>query len=710
MDTQEILSKIAKLKKAVESESDSDVKASYNKKIAALEAQVADAEAKVEKKEEKAAAEEKKTLSDADEKIKKLEKALASESDPDVKARYQKKLNELKGTIQVVKEEIKEEKKEIAEQKKEIKQAVKEVKSVQKEVRKTAIKKVAAKKVERKKIDTKKTKRKEKLNRVLSDLDALIEKNKKLKSKYGSGYKGTGKPTDLERDANRKAKPFGYRFVGKYDYRVPTEIQIKRGLKRGTIDYEARPNRADVNPSKKIKLALGGTVLSDAFASESLREELESKMKKGDPIVSFAYTDYGGSFGDKVAIEYFKENHPKNIVFENTGYGGQNGIVFGEPAKEFLKESKNYLLGYEDMESFYYEMVSEQEVKDFKMFLSDIKNKYIVKKDALNWLTENKGGYYSMEPNGLDFSYEDLEKELEQEGLIKRKMADGGMMDSGGMMAKGGTITSDQLKKIQRKFDLNEDKNYHSENVVLLADAFGSEQDKMEAKRILALHKKEGSLSSENGKKRRDLSIKLFKAWDKEREKSGLMADGGMMGQGYDDREDERLGMRHGKMYDKDLKSTHARRDDARFEERADGGMMDDGGMMRRGGRTKAAIAADKRYKALKAGKRVSENGNVYYESRENHSDVNRRNKLEDGGMMKKGGKVGSSKEDKARFAKPAGWRWKEEALTKRIIERKQLSMSPSKKMRDKYPDLVYYEDRLNKADKKPTRTSADSI
>ena len=72
--------------------------------------------------------------------------------------------------------------------------------------------------------------------------------------------------------------------------------------------------------------------------------------------------------------------------------------------------------------------------------------------------------------------------------------------------------------------------------------------------------------------------------------------------------------------------------------------------------------------------------------------------------------KVGKSIQDKHRFAKPAGWRWKEEAYQKRIIERKQLAMSPSKKMRDKYPDLVYYEDRLNKADVKPTRTSADSI
>jgi hypothetical protein len=72
--------------------------------------------------------------------------------------------------------------------------------------------------------------------------------------------------------------------------------------------------------------------------------------------------------------------------------------------------------------------------------------------------------------------------------------------------------------------------------------------------------------------------------------------------------------------------------------------------------------------------------------------------------QMAKGGRVGHSKEDKARFAKPAGWRWKEIAVTKRIIERKQLSMQPSKKMRDKYPDYVYYEDRLNKADKKPSR------
>jgi len=468
MDIQEILNKIEKLKKAYDSDSDETARAAYSKRIAALQAQIAEEEQKIDKKEEKASTEEKKTINEVEEKIKKLEKALASETDPDTKARYQKAIDKYKGSVQEIKTEIKEEKKEIAEQKKEIKESVEEVKKLIKQVKKGEPVKVRKQPIKKAapvmpKIEEKKKERKKKLKSVISDLDALIEKNKKLKSKYGAAYKKTGKPTDIEKDAKRQAKPFGYRFKGKHDYRVPTEAQIRRGLKRGTIDYEGRPNRADVYVKRKVKLE--------------------------------------------------------------------------------------------------------------------------------------------------------------------------------------------------------------------------------------------------------------------------------------------------------------------------DGGMADGGEMMKRGGRTKAELAADKRYKALKAGKRVSEDGNVYYESRPNRSDVSRKDKLENGGMMAKGGsvpewlvditaedgrthewrghaksedeallkaekeagfesvesginmltdengkkieykkggkvkkKVGNSKEDKSRFAKPAGWRWKEEALDRKIIKRAQLSMQPSKKMRDKYPDLVYYEDRLNKADKKPTRTSAPSV
>jgi hypothetical protein len=92
-------------------------------------------------------------------------------------------------------------------------------------------------------------------------------------------------------------------------------------------------------------------------------------------------------------------------------------------------------------------------------------------------------------------------------------------------MAKGG-MTKDELEEIEKEYLDNEDNNYHSENVVLLAKHFGNEADLKEAKRILELHEKEGHLSSENGKKRRDLHLKLIKKWDSVKEQK--MADGGV--------------------------------------------------------------------------------------------------------------------------------------------------------------------------------------
>lgn len=99
----------------------------------------------------------------------------------------------------------------------------------------------------------------------------------------------------------------------------------------------------------------------------------------------------------------------------------------------------------------------------------------------------------------------------------------------GGYMAMGG-----ELNSIKEEYLKNEDENAHSENVVLLAKHFGTKEDLAKAKEILALHEKEGSLSSENGKKRQELHLKLIKKATKEMakegiefEKGGYMADGG---------------------------------------------------------------------------------------------------------------------------------------------------------------------------------------
>lgn len=221
-----------------------------------------------------------------------------------------------------------------------------------------------------------------------------------------------------------------------FDREIVRDIMLANRGQSRNFEYPKQVNavlkfnaQLDAAKMRKNKFGDGGmmarggyvTNLDEVVASSDLKEELKSKMNKGDAIVAFSYTDYSGSFGDKVAIEYFKENHPENIVFEGAAYNGQNAIVFGEVANEFLEETKDYPLGYEDMESFYYEMQNEQEQKDFKFFLSDIKNKYTIKKEALDWLLENKSGYYSIEPNGIDFSYSELENELEEEGLIKKK-------------------------------------------------------------------------------------------------------------------------------------------------------------------------------------------------------------------------------------------------------------------------------------------------
>jgi len=184
--------------------------------------------------------------------------------------------------------------------------------------------------------------------------------------------------------------------------------------------------------------------INDAFASYGLQDELRTKLgidenaySVGDNVViSFAYTDYGGDFLDKVAIRYFEENYPQNTLVENAGYGGQNAFVFGEPAQEWIDTTDDYPLGFENIEDLYYEMQNEAEYESFDMFLDDLeRDDYVFDRDeVMNWLMENKGGYYSMTTQGLDFSYSDLEDELVNEGLISKE--DEEEYEKGGQIGK----------------------------------------------------------------------------------------------------------------------------------------------------------------------------------------------------------------------------------------------------------------------------------
>ena len=59
----------------------------------------------------------------------------------------------------------------------------------------------------------------------------------------------------IEDDLDREAKPVGYRYVGRKNFKVPTKADIK--AKRG-VYYENRSNRSDINRS--VRLAKGGDI------------------------------------------------------------------------------------------------------------------------------------------------------------------------------------------------------------------------------------------------------------------------------------------------------------------------------------------------------------------------------------------------------------------------------------------------------------------
>jgi hypothetical protein len=121
------------------------------------------------------------------------------------------------------------------------------------------------------------------------------------------------------------------------------------------IEVNQKPKRK--GDTKMEKLTYSQIVTGQGYLSQELRDSIP---KNSEHYVNFAYTDYGGDFFDKVCIEYFKENYPDNIVYEETCYYGQNAVIYGKVASDFLKETESYLLGFENIEEFFSELESKE--------------------------------------------------------------------------------------------------------------------------------------------------------------------------------------------------------------------------------------------------------------------------------------------------------------------------------------------------------------
>lgn len=148
------------------------------------------------------------------------------------------------------------------------------------------------------------------------------------------------------------------------------------------------------------------------IASESLVQEAKSKYS--DIYLNFAYTDYGGSFLDKVVISYFKKYYPENIVHERTSWNGENAFILGEPAKELYDLIKTgYILGFDCLEQYYTEMERNTITEEAQRYINDNGLDNELYDIVCEWLTENS----HIEPNFLDYSEIDLNEYLQKTGI-----------------------------------------------------------------------------------------------------------------------------------------------------------------------------------------------------------------------------------------------------------------------------------------------------
>jgi hypothetical protein len=109
-------------------------------------------------------------------------------------------------------------------------------------------------------------------------------------------YKGKG--VDLKRDAARQAKPIGYRFKGKHNYRIP------KNLDNPNVYYEGRPDKGDAYQNKRR-----GVYFADGGMTEG-----QSILLKSIPNPT-----YERFYNKEVVIEELKGNKITKAFVRSTG-------------------------------------------------------------------------------------------------------------------------------------------------------------------------------------------------------------------------------------------------------------------------------------------------------------------------------------------------------------------------------------------------------
>jgi len=566
MNTKELLEKIARYKSAMEAETDADTKKKFQSRIDQLEKDIAQVEASVEKQEEKLEKQEDKAIEEAEKKLQRYKDAMDSETDPDTKAKFKKRIDDIEKQLKGVKEQIKEEKKEIEEQKKDIKDAVQDVQSAQKTVRTQAIKKAGQQVTARKTTTTKKKTRKKAIANIITKLDKLIDKNPALKAKYKNARGGSYMQyasVDLKRDAGRASKPFGYRFKGD-NTKVPRPDQ--RG--QSNVYYENRANRADVYPKRKIKLEDGGMMADGGKVKQIEFDGTKWYLTYIDPT-HFFLSNSSDFKGNAYHIGQFKHRPFYNEVNEWLKTTSKSKMADGGLAGHGLMSTGGVVLNlYQTGADWKMNMAKQKDFDDYKSarkageksgaFQFEIVDEitgdvmYSTHSEKMTpSLAYNTGG-------GVEDDWEVLEvRPRRKKGTYK--MTDDTYVNlflSKGFDEKRGSMGMRFFEHKPTGTFVTYDTKGTQTPIIISKDKSGE-------KSIY-----EGNSITEVKKSLDDLGITTTK--------EGVEYNRGGKTQGYDDRKDESLGMTRGKTASKDLDGTKeqkekSRRDDAGFETRKRG-------------------------------------------------------------------------------------------------------------------------------------------
>jgi hypothetical protein len=476
-----------------------------------------------------------------------------------------------------------------------------------------------------------------------------MSRAKQLRAKYKALYGVRFQGIDIEKDADIPARAIGKRT----SKGLKGNQYVSKAQAKGHTYYEYRENRIDMKqpPKKYPKLEDGGYMAKggNITPKEKMIKELQKLQRELNSSRLSQYREGDESDNEKSrqrerASKLARFNEILDVLHQDDnkmadgGMMAKGGNVVGKSGSTYKLEmwdsfddmvhekKKPYKIVYSENESKLRDLSEEHQEKDGSTKLYKKRNgKYM---NIATFLED--GGYMAKGGEVNFYDIVDSIKYLEYDGDPSdlRLFSD--------ERFNWGADNPEDYEKAEKEID---NIKYKGNGWEIYATYDGSSysywmesQEEQNYISIVILFQKEKIDKSEIEKIKealQDAHDDAENIADKYDYNPSNYAKGGKT-QGYDDREDERLAMKYGKIKSKYLDSTKARRDDARFEER---GKMEDGGIMAEGGlvvKSDEDLREIANYMAKAVKKRWDLKDLVYYFEQENNYDYKYRVKIWD--------------------------------------------------------------------------------